>query len=76
MAQNRPMVGQRYRNLDGLWKNEWIVDAIRTGSDTYEYAHLRSASDPTRYKTLSLLVVADPTRFALIAAPAGSLAEK
>jgi hypothetical protein len=71
MAPKRPIIGERYRNLHVMaWRADWIVDAIFRGKDELEYAYLRSASDRTEYKTLSLSVVSDPSRFALVSAPA------
>lgn len=70
MAAKRPVVGEVYRNLHvSAWNDEWIVEAIHTGTDAYEYAYLRSASDHTLYKTLSLSVVSDPSRFVLVSTP-------
>ena len=57
-----------YRNLSvSLGNAEWIVDSIFIGTDTHEYADLRSASDHSSHKTLALSVVADPARFVLVA---------
>jgi hypothetical protein len=63
-------VGQRYRNIQGaLWNADWIVDRIFKGTDGIECAGLKSASDPSRRKTLALSVVADTTQFVLVEAP-------
>jgi hypothetical protein len=68
MAEKKPIIGQRYRDLDVTsWNAEWIIDAIFKGTDGRDYADLRSVSDRTLHKTLSLSVMADLTRFA----PAG-----
>jgi hypothetical protein len=70
MATKRSVIGDRYRNLHvAAWNDEWIVEAIYTGTDAHEYAYLRSASDQTQYKTLALSVVSDPTRFVLVSTP-------
>ena len=71
MASKHSAIGNRYRNLHvAAWHDEWIVEAIYTGKDAYDYAYLRSASDQTQYKTLALSVISDRTRFALVSTPA------
>jgi hypothetical protein len=67
MASKQPVVGQWYRNIHGTASNaEWDIDRIFRGVDGLQYATLRSVSDRTRLKTLSLSVVADTTRFVLV----------
>lgn len=63
MVQKRPAIGQHYRNLDVSWNSVWVIEAIYKGMDAIEYALLRSDSDRTHCKTLSLSVITDPTRF-------------
>jgi hypothetical protein len=67
MAQKRPRIGDQYRCLDVAWKNEWIIEAIRRASDGFEYAHMRSVSDRTHCKTISLSAVSNPSWYALTA---------
>lgn len=70
MAAIRPVIGDRYRNLHlATWNDEWIVEAIYTGTDAHDYAYLRSANDQSLYKTLALSVVSDPKRFVLVSTP-------
>jgi hypothetical protein len=55
MASKRSAIGDRYRNLHvAAWHNEWIVEAIFTGTEAHKYAYLRSASGQTQCKTLAL----------------------
>jgi hypothetical protein len=71
MLAKQPAIGQRYRNLHGtLWNAEWVIDAIFKGTDGLQYADLRSVSDRTEHKTLSLSVFADAKRFVLVETPA------
>jgi hypothetical protein len=71
MARNRPIIlGQRYREAQprafGRPGQEWIVEALFTGTDGMEYAGLARASNPSERKTLSLAVLGDRRQFTLI----------
>lgn len=66
MAARKPVVGDRFRNLKVTWQNEWLVEAIRIGTDGHEYAQLRSVLDHSLRKTLSLSALSEPTRFVLV----------
>lgn len=71
MEAKQPVIGQRYRNTHVTsWKDEWVIDAIFTGTDGLQYADLRSVSDRTAHKTLALSVVTDPRRFVPVEAAA------
>lgn len=66
------VVGQRYRDLSITFPNaDWVIDRIFNGKDGLEYVEIRSASDHTRKKTLSVSVVTDTDRFALVQAANG-----
>jgi hypothetical protein len=67
MAVRKPAIGDRFRNLDVTWQSEWVVEVIRVGTDSHEYAQLRSVSDQTLRKTLSLSALLEPARFVLVA---------
>jgi hypothetical protein len=71
MRRRQPVtIGQRYRDAQprafGRAGQEWIVEAIFTGTDGIEYAALVRASDPPERKTLSLTVLVDRRQFTLI----------
>jgi hypothetical protein len=71
MARNQPIIlGRRYRDAEprafGRPGQEWIVEALFTGTDGMEYAGLARASNPSERKTLSLAVLGDWRQFMLI----------
>ncbi len=59
--------GQRFRDahpaLFGRAGSEWIVQDIFVGTDGFRYARVVLASDPSRRKTLSTIVLSDLRRF-------------
>jgi hypothetical protein len=67
MAAKLAVVGQRYRDLGVTFPNaDWVVEKIFQKADGFEYVELRSASDHTRQKMLSVSVVMDVRRFKLV----------
>jgi hypothetical protein len=67
MSSKPEAVGQRYRDLSVSFPNaDWVIDKIFKGTDGLEYAAIRSASDPTRKKTLAVSVMSDANRYALV----------
>jgi hypothetical protein len=70
MAAKQPHVGQQYRNVGTAFQNSvWILTAIFAGPDGIEHAHLTSAYDATRRKTIALSVVTDTRQFIAVEAP-------
>jgi hypothetical protein len=64
ILRKEPVVpGDRFRDLQtrlfGTLAIDWIVDDVFTGTDGVAYAHLTSAADVSRRKTLSLAVLND-----------------
>jgi hypothetical protein len=72
MARKQPItIGQRYREVQsrafGRPGQEWVVEALFTGTDGIEYASLVRASEPPERKTLSLAALDDRRQFTRVA---------
>lgn len=64
MAVKQPQIGQQYRQVGTAFQNSvWVLSAIVVGPDGIEHAHLTSAYDTTRRKTISLAVLTDTRQF-------------
>ena len=65
MSEIRP--GQHFRDVHrtmfGQTVPDLLVDRVFRGTDGYEYAQLRSTTDPSELRTLSMKVLRDKSRF-------------
>jgi hypothetical protein len=67
---NEIIAGHRFRDATptvfGHPAPDWIVGQIFTGTDGVRYARVYSASNPRDQKTLSIAILRDKRRFALV----------
>lgn len=70
MTLKQPQLGQQYRHVATIFQNSvWILTAIFAGADGIEHAHLTSAHDATRRKTIALSVIGDTRHFVTVEMP-------